>query len=77
MTTEPDADPWTDLEEALRAIRGVACTLNGMSDMSDGLAATYLARSVDYLGQRLDEHTDDARDAFDRLFALHHKKAEP
>ena len=73
MSAEPESDAWTDLEEALRAIRGVSCAL---TSMSANAAPDHLDRAVEYLGDRLNEHCDDARDAFDRLFALHHKRAE-
>lgn len=63
-------DEFTNVEEALRAVRGVAQILIqiGISKSPNQFDVEMLA----YLGEQLLDHYEDGRDAFDKLHALHY-----
>ena len=64
MSAESDDAPWDDMEAALNAVRGVACILIEMSD--NQLKDQRQKDALGYLGTRLNEHCDDALDAYRR-----------
>ena len=68
MSQSPDADPRSDLENALTQIAGVADVLMELG-VKDEVAA--------YLGGQLKDHYDAALDAFSRIYGLGEYKSEP
>ena len=68
MSQSPDADPRSDLENALTQIAGVADVLMELG-VKDEVAA--------YLGGQLKDHYHAALDAFSRIYGLGKYKSEP
>jgi hypothetical protein len=62
MNAPDDSDPRYDLEEALRRLDGLAQVMKSLDDAD--------REAISYLADRLQEHHDDAHDAFSRIFKL-------